>query len=144
MWYTFKLGSYSSFFTINLKKIKKKQAFAISYYFWIVPIHFEIFFQTFCGYLICKAHRGLFWQISFGNWCWWNNGWKKIFHTPLDFLDVKDLRKNIKGQRRSWRPNQGQSLKSVIFSGFFHFFGLSWSYLIGKCLWFKSQDQKDH
>ena len=52
------------------------------------------------------AHSDLFWEISFGNWCWWNHGWKIIFCIPLDLLDIEDLRKNIKGQRRSWRPNQ--------------------------------------
>ena len=51
-------------------------------------------------------HRGLKWKISFGKWYGWNNDRKIIFCIPLDFLDIKDSRKNIKGQWRSWRPNQ--------------------------------------
>ena len=59
--------------------------------------------------------------------CWWNNGRKIIFCIPLDFLDIKDSRKTIKGQRRSWRPNQRPELEFCHFFKFFHPSGFIWS-----------------
>ena len=44
-------------------------------------------------------------QIWFGNCSWGYSAWIQHFCIPLAFLGIKDFRKIIKGQRRSWRPN---------------------------------------
>ena len=58
------------------------------------------------GIYVSMAHSDLKWQIRLGNYFWGYNA--QIFHfcQPLDFLCAKALKKIIKGQRRSKRPNQ--------------------------------------
>ena len=99
-----KMENFSSppkfFFNINFwKNFCSLSNICYEVSFGIAVRQFEIFSKSSCGHSEQKC------QIWFGNCSWGYSAWIQHFCTPLAFLGIKDFRKIIKGQRRSWRPN---------------------------------------
>ena len=76
--------------------------------------------------MIYPSHYELEWEFWLGFWLGGNNTYMHDFCIPLDFLGIKDLKKNLK------RPkifSKAIAKATALFIKILSFFGLMWTVL---------------